>query len=122
MLTATQLAAMRGTQRAAMPGTCTISGKTDADDGMGGRAESWSAVASNVPCRLSPLEVSGSSVEATVQERFQGRSLWQLTVANTQMITHRHRVTVDGVVYEVVQVRDGAQWETARRVILARID
>lgn len=122
MLTADQLASMKLTQVAAMPGTCSILALTENSDGMGGRTESWSTVASGVPCRLSPMQAMGTDVEAVVMERFQGRSLWQLTVPVTQAISHNNRVTVAGTVYEVVQVRDGGQWETARRVILARVD
>lgn len=122
MLSAAQLASMKVTQIAALPGTCTISGKTEATDSMGGRIETWASVATGVACRLSPMAAMGANVEATVMERFQGRSLWQLTIASTQAITNLQRVTVGSTVYEVVQVRDGAQWETARRVILARID
>lgn len=122
MLSAAQLASMKATQIEAMPGTCTISGKTEASDSMGGRTETWASVATGVACRLSPMQAMGAEVEAVVMERFQGRSLWQLTIASTQAITNLQRVTVGSTVYEVVQVRDGAQWETARRVILARID
>lgn len=122
MLSAAQLASMKATQVEAMPGTCTISGKTEASDGAGGRTETWASVATAVACRLSPMNAMGADVEAVVMERFQGRSLWQLTVSSTQAITNLQRVTVDGTVYEVVQVRDGADWETARRVTLARID
>lgn len=122
MLTATELANMRAAQIAALPGTCTISAKTETSDGMGGRTESWSTVASGVACRLSPMQAMGADVEAVVMEHFQGRSLWQLTIPVTQAISHNNRVTVAGTTYEVVQVRDGGQWETARRVILARVD
>lgn len=113
---------MRLTQVDAMPGTCTISAKTDDSDGMGGRKESWSPVASDVACRLSPLNNVNVDVETVVMERFQGRSLWQLTVPVTEAVSHNNRVTVGSTVYEVVQVRDGGQWETARRVVLARIE
>lgn len=122
MLSAAQLTSMKATQIEALPGLCTISAKTEASDGMGGRTESWSAVAGNVACRLSPLAAMGADVEEVVMERFQGRGLWQLTIPSTQAITNLQRVTVGSTVYEVVQVRDGANWETARRVILARID
>ncbi len=122
MLTSDELVSMKAAQVAALPGTCTISSKSEASDGMGGRTESWSTVAGSVACRLSALQAMGADVEAVVMERFQGRSLWQLTIPVTQAISHSNRVTVGSTVYEVVQVRDGGQWETARRVILARVD
>lgn len=122
MLTADELAGMRAVQAAALPGTCDIVAKTALSDGMGGRTESWSTVASAVACRLSPMRALGANVEAVVMERFQGRSLWQLTIPITQAISHTDRVVVAGTMYEVVEARDGAQWETARRVILARVE
>lgn len=122
MLTPAELLGTRLTQVDAMPGTCTISAKTNDSDDMGGRKESWSPVASAVACRLSPLTNVNVDVETVVMERFQGRSLWQLTVPVTEAVSHNNRVTVGSTVYEVVQVRDGGQWETARRVVLARIE
>lgn len=122
MLRPDQLASMRAQQTEALPGLCNISAKTEVPDGMGGRTEVWVTTGTDVPCRLSPLQVMGADVEAVVMERFQGRSLWQLTIPVTQPITGLERVTVDGIDYEVVQARDGAQWETARRVIVARIE
>ena len=118
MISTEALASMRATQTAALPSTCTITRKAKVPDGMGGYTESEVTVASGVACRLAIL---GATTEAIVAERYAGRQLWQLTLTRGQDTASDDRVTVDSYVYEVAGVNSGGAWETAERVILARV-
>lgn len=109
---------MRHAQASALPGTCTILRKTLTSDGAGGFTEAWEAIAEDAPCRLSP---EGGVEESAVAQRFQGKTLRRLTLESDEEIRNEDRVEVDGVMHEVLGVDDGAQWETARRVLLARL-
>lgn len=118
MLTSAELKEMRNTQIRALPGSCTILRKNLVDDDAGGFVESWENIADGVPCRLSP---EGGADESVVASRFQGRVLRRLTLEYDQKIHNEDRVVFGDSVYEVVGVDDGAEWETARRVLLARL-
>jgi len=119
VLTAAEIAAMQDTQKAALPDTCTIKTRTLTPDGVGGYAETWTDLASNVACRLTPMT---DPTEAIVADRFRGRALWTLTLAEGQAISHNDRVVVGSDTYEVAGVREGGNWRTATRVIVARCE
>jgi len=119
VLTAAEITAMQDTQNAALPDTCTIKTRTLTPDGLGGYAETWTDRASNVACRLTPM---ADPTEAVVADRFRGRALWILTLPSGQVITHEDRVVVGSDTYEVAGVREGGNWRTATRVIVARCD
>ena len=119
MLTAAEIAAMQDTQETALPDTCTIKSCTLAPDGLGGYTETWTDLASNVACRLTPM---ADPTEAIVADRFRGRALWTLTLAEGQAISHDDRVVVGSDTYEVAGVREGGNWRTATRVIVARCE
>lgn len=117
MLTAAELQEMRDMQASALPGTCTILRKTLTEDGAGGFTEAWETLAEGAPCRLSP---EGGD-ESVVAARFQGKALRRLTLGFDEEIRGEDRVVIGGVPHEVLSVEGGAQWETARRVLLARL-
>lgn len=118
MLTPAELLGMRQTQVDALPGTCDVLRKTLTEDGAGGFTESWETLSQGIPCRLSP---EGGVDESLVASRFQGRAMRRLTLEYDEEIHNEDQVVVDGVTYEIAGVEDGAQWETARRVLLARL-
>ena len=119
MISAADLAAMQATQASALPGTCSISRRSMATDDQGGYTETWADLATGVACRL---VVMRAPTEALVAARFANMELWQLTLPVGQDITHNDRVVVSGVTYEVAGINSGGEWETARRVVLARVD
>lgn len=119
MLTAAEITAMQDTQKAALPDTCTIKTRTLTPDGLGGYAETWTDRASNVACRLTP---EADPTEDVVADRFRGRALWTLTLADGQAISHDDRVVVGSDTYEVAGVREGGAWRTATRLIVARCE
>ena len=119
ILTATDLAAMKAAQVTALPGTCSISRRSMVADTMGGYTETWADLATGVACRL---VVMRAPTEALVAARFAGMELWQLTLPAAQAITHNDRVVISDVTYEVAGINSGGEWETARRVTLARVD
>lgn len=120
MLTAAELAVLREVQEEAMPDTCTIQRRSLQSDGMGGYTESWSDLATGVRCRIASARYRPE--ERAIAEQVRGKTLWMLTLPAGQDITARDRVIVSGVAYEVVGLLTGGAWETARRVLLQRVD
>ena len=120
MLSASEIAAMREAQEAALPDTCTILRRTLTNDGQGGYVETWSEVATGVKCRL--VHSNLAPRETVIAERAAGRTVWQLTVPYGTDISRTDRVVVNGVTYEILAVWSGGTWETARRVVLAKVD
>lgn len=118
MISAADLAAMVAAQTTALPSTCTISRKSLVADTMGGYTETWATLTASVACRLSPLS---APTEAIMAERYGGRQTWQLTLPAGQDVTHDDRVVISSTTYEVVGLNSAGAWETARRVIVARV-
>jgi head-tail adaptor len=118
LLSATDLAAMKATQALALPSTCTIQRVTRVADTLGGYTETWATLASGVACRLSAV---GASTEVVVAERWAGRAMYQLTLPAGQDVTADDRVVISSVTYEVAGLNSAGAWETARRVIVARV-
>jgi head-tail adaptor len=118
LLSATDLAAMKATQALALPSTCTIERRSLVADTLGGYTETWATLASGVACRLSAMSAPS---EVVVAERWAGRAMYQLTVPAGQDVTADDRVVVGSVTYEVAGLNSAGAWETARRVIVARV-
>ncbi len=95
MLTASDLAFMKATQNKALPNTCTIQRRTLTSDGMGGYIESWSDLATGVPCRIASI-VYYRPNEWVIAEQQVGTTFWQLTMPAGQEIAAKDRVLVAG--------------------------
>jgi len=119
MLSASDLAAMREAQDAALPDTCTIRRKTLVSDGMGGYTETWSDLATGVKCRIATSRYRPE--EAAIAEKFTGRTLWMLTLPAGTDVTNEDRVVLSGTTYEVVGVLSAGSWEMCRRVLVVEV-
>lgn len=117
MLTAAELAAMRSVQVEAMAGTCVITRRTLASDGMGGFTETWAA-AGTVTGRVWPAQESGA--ERLIADRITEADAWIITVPQGTDVVAKDRITESGRTFEVVSAI-AHTWETARRVVAVEV-
>lgn len=114
--TAAELAGVRALQQSMLPNTCSIHRKATADDGAGGRAQSWSEVLASAPCRLGAM---------TAREQVAAAQLGQvvthaLTLAHGVDIRLSDRVVCGGITYDIVSRVSGGDFETATRLLIVR--
>lgn len=115
MLTAAELAMMRGTQALRFDLTATVTRPVTTDDGEGGRAPA-PPVTFTVPCCVAPRKSAvGEEVEAA---KIQGKGLWDITFPALTDVRLTDRLTINGRGYEVINQSAPKSRETAR-VILA---
>lgn len=100
MLTTDELTRMRDTAAAALPGTAYVLRGASADDGIGGRTDTW-GTAGTVAVRLAPRGGSEASRGgATLSEADSVASL-----PYGVDLKARDRLSIDGLSYEVLNVR-----------------
>lgn len=102
---------MRETAESALPATCTIERVTTANVG-GEQTETWADLATNVPCRLSPLGSDGSD---QIGGRIAEESTHRVTLPAEQDVTKLDRIVIGTDAYEVTLV-DQRSTELSRRV------
>lgn len=112
MLSASDLAYMRGLQNQAMPGTVVIERYTLTSDGAGGYTETWTA-AGTVTGRIYPRRMQG-------EERITGGQVvsetdWFATLPVGTVIDARDRLLYDNRTWEVVRVNNSEMYITAIR-------
>lgn len=121
MLTATDLAFMRGQQADALPDTCTISRKTLASDGAGGHTETWATVASGVACRVAmDQSAMGLTPESVLADRVVHEGRFVVTLPIGTDVTPKDRIVVGSRTFEVTGTASGS-WQTAMRVRCAEV-
>ena len=111
MLSATEVAAMRAIQGAALPDTATRTRKTYVSDGMGGQTPSESTT--SYACRLAPT--SGRELE--VAARVTSAVTFTVTLPYDADVVASDELTVNGRTFNVVAVLQGGTWATALRVL-----
>lgn len=117
MLTAAELAEMRSTQEEAMPGTCVISRKTLASDGMGGFTETWAA-AGTVTGRVWPATESGA--ERLIADRITEADAWVITLPHGTDVVAKDRIVEGSRTFDVIAPLPH-DWITAKRVVCVEI-
>lgn len=118
-LSSGEIAQMRVTVNAALPGTAVIMAAARASDGQGGQTWTYAA-AGTVSARLSPEGLRGG--EPVVGERIAEISTWILTLPAHTTIDEDDRVVYAGVTYEISEVLTRAPWELGRRVRVVEVD
>lgn len=103
---------------AVMPGTCTITRKTQTSDGMGGMTDTWTTL-STLPCRLwsPPQEYS----ETVNQERLEVLTRWHLALPVGTDINVKDRVLIGTGTYEVAAYAAPESIEVERVVELIEV-
>jgi hypothetical protein len=119
MLTAGELAAMRGTLDASLPDSGTIARKTWTSDGEGGGSITY-PVAGTAACRVSPISQSG--MEALLAGKLTTTTQHVITFAAGTDVQTTDQIASGGETYEVVAVVAPRTWEISRRVYAVRVE
>lgn len=112
------LAALRTLQEQFLPDTCTVSRGTETVTGDG-TAVTWAAVATGVPCRVSPL-ASGSTESLGADASLQAVAQWTVWLPALQDVTVKDRIVYGARTFEAARI--GARsYETARELICREV-
>lgn len=114
MLSAGELAIMRGIQNKRFDLTATITRSTGTDDGAGGTLPG-SPTTFTSPCCRAPHKASDR--ENMVAGNIQGSGVWDITFPALTDIRDADRITIDGQGYEVISHYAPKSRETARMVL-----
>ncbi len=117
MLSAEELAVIRGDVLELQPDTAQIQRRTLTPDGAGGHAESWNTVAT-VACRIAPSGLSPQ--EQVIAERLTATSIWTITLPALTDVRPADRLLVGARTFEVVGVLARSE-EIARRVVCVEV-
>lgn len=116
MLTAAQVASIRGTVEESLPQTCTIQRKTTASDSGGGSSESWASLTANVPCRVAPTGGGEQASSSNRSDQIADDTTHVVTLPAQQDISEADRLVIGGDTFNVLLVRKRGDWELSRRV------
>lgn len=108
---------MRGALGQMRPDTATIQRNTRTGDGGGGTVSNYASIATDVPCRVSPVgggETGSSDTQSG--DRVVQESTHVVTFAAGTDVTEADRIIVAGRTYDVTLVRTRGEWELSRRV------
>lgn len=119
MLSPGELASMRETLEASLPGTAVIQTRTVTSDGGGGGSATWSA-SGTVPCRLGPGVRQGEG-EQVDGDRVTPDAQALVTVPFDAEVTESQRLAINGAVYSVTRVSD-RDWKIGTRIEVRRLD
>lgn len=113
LMTTADLDSLRTFVQEIMLNTCSVKRKTSTNDGFGGLLNTWSTVATNVPCRYSLGAPGGSSQLAgrIVEQETAG---WRVTVPFNTNVTASDRLVLDvGIELDVVGISIPQTFSTA---------
>lgn len=114
MLTAAELAIMRGMQNRRFDLTATITRPSVTDDGAGGTLPGTTTTFTSLCCRAPHKAADG---EAVVAGNIQGTGLWDITFPALTDVRGADQITIDGQGYEVISHYAPKSRETARMVL-----
>ena len=117
MLRPDQIARMSAIQAQAMPDRMRILTITTANNAEGYPVETV-AVSDEHPCRLAPVS---DHEEQIVDGQVKARPEFWLTYLASAGLSNDRRVRILGLDYEVLEVQDGREWQTAGRARLRRL-
>ncbi len=115
-VTPAEIAAARATLDGLLLDSCTITRKQTAADDAGGARSDWPPIASDVPCRLHPASSAAGGGTGVGQSggRLNDDTTHLVTLTAKTDVAIEDRITVDGAVYEVLQVQSGGALELQR--------
>jgi hypothetical protein len=113
MLTDADLAAMREAQDLALPDTCTRT-RTALTQTAGGGYTETAASTLTPPCRTSSRGVPQEYLRQAVES---GRAAMMVTVPQGSDVLATDKLTIGGVVYQVIGFASAGGWETALRCV-----
>lgn len=108
---------LRGLSDAFLPDVCDVLRYTETS-GPDGVNQSWSTIASGVPCRVSPVRRTGQ--ESAPGGQLLALSDWTVWLPALTDVTVKDRVTALGMTFEVQRV-DARSYEVIRAVRCALV-
>jgi SPP1 family predicted phage head-tail adaptor len=115
MLTSGEITAMRDVCEDAFPDTCTIKRNAPNYNGLGGRTNTFTTLASGVACRMTPM----SGDESLFAGASRHQALWRLDLPYNTDIRATDRVTIGSATYDVVHVSITRSWNLSDMVYMA---
>ncbi len=103
-----------------LPDRATIQRPIVVADGGGGSDTSYPTLATEVPCRLAPVD-GGEDDRAGGGQRIDATATAIVTFAAGQDVTESDRVVIDGQTFDVQLVRRRGNFEITRRVEVREI-
>lgn len=98
-----------------MPASGTIYSRSQADDGIGGRTQTYTA-SGTVDCRIDPLDTQSAGGEPVIADRLATTRQVVITIPAGTAIAATSRIASGGATYEVTNIRAPRSWELTRRV------
>lgn len=121
LLSTGDLASMRTVMDTSLPDTGVVWRRTLADDGQGGRTQTYSAVGT-VACRLSPVSALSAGSEEVHGDRQTAIADRIITFpANTDVVP-TDRIVVSDQTFEVLAIHAPRSWEISTRVDCVEVD
>lgn len=120
LIEAGDLAWMQALQGAALPGSAILQRATMTPDGMGGYSESWAAVGT-VAARVY-TQASRALAEGEQGAQIVSETRWFVTLPVGTQVTAADRILAGGRLYQVTEVNNGQDWQTAVRCSVTKLD
>lgn len=115
------LAQLRNRMAAFLKDTCLIEAQQQMTDEYGAPTLAWSIVAEDVPCRVLPIATSSmQSMSALVGSGESLQELYKIICPHGTALAPNQRVTVNGAVYNVIQLVTARTDETDTQALLTR--
>lgn len=124
-LTAGELADIRSDVSDLLPDTCTIEQVSTTVDAIGYPTRSYSNRATNVACRLDPVEsitLTGSEHVSRFKNYLITEGQFILTLPHNTTIQETDRVVHNSITYLVMHVDDDKSWQASVRCVLNTIE
>ena len=115
MPTPGQLVKSRARFSRLLPDRATIQRPVSTSDGGGGSTQTWPVLASDVPCRLSPVGGGEDNDRADGGDRISDEATVVVTFAAGTDVTNSDRLLIAGRLYDVLLVRRRGEFELTRR-------
>lgn len=121
-VTAMALARLRGVAALTLSGSCLIEQESATVNELGGRSHAWAVVGEDVACRLIKVgrETGSQVVESGEREKLPEK--YRLIVPYGTTLGVNYRVTVDELVYAVVQLESALTDKAFVSAIIVRSD
>lgn len=100
------------------PDTCTIQRNTPTSDGAAGSIDSWSDLATNVSCRVTPVSKLRAGSESLIAAKLTSIEPRIIMLPPNQDLQVADRVIYSGKTYEVKSVDESVSYEIHVRAYL----
>jgi len=115
------LAQLRNRTAAFLKNTCLIEVQQQVTDEYGSPVQAWAIVAADVPCRVLPIAAgSMASMSSLVGSGESLQELYKIICPYGTALAPDQRVTVNGAVYNVIQLVTARTDETDTQALLTR--